>query len=1030
MDENNEPQVAAPDTTAPEPLAASEAAPAPAGKPKKRRAKKPKKPHLVRKSFGLVLAVLFAVVVFALAAVTGSGMVGQLVVRFLGTPSEGVSSEVMTETDDATKAAADQVESEGAVLLANDGTLPLSSDTKKVNVFGWASIDWQGGGSGSGGVGSVDVDFIEALNAAGIETNTELTKMYEDFEAAGQRPRALSSKPEESSVLYEPSVSNSTYYSESLLANAKEYSDTAIVVLGRYGGESNDWPLKQYKVTEKGGDVVVDDTRTALDLSAEEEELLAYVGANYENVVVVINAANAMGLGSLETTDGVDAVLLAGYTGQYSAEALPAILWGETNPSGRTVDTFAYAFDSAPSYANASENVGAYTDADGLYPADGTEIGNFSKTEPYTQVSYVDYSEGIYVGYKWYETADAEGYWANVSNEYGDGYDGVVQYPFGYGLSYTSFDWEVVDAPADGSALGDSTSITVRVTNTGSVAGKDVVELYYSAPYTAGGIEKSSVVLGDYAKTKLLEPGESQEITLTVSTRDMSSYDCYDANGNGFAGYELDPGSYTLSLRHNAHEVDDAAGATVTLSLGENLQYATDATTGAEVTNRFTGEDAVDGVSLDGSTTGEAISQLSRADFAGTYPAVASTRKMTSDVAALNLYTTEDAQNTWSERDAAGAIMPTTGADNGLAIEENGIITELGRELGSDASSSKWDDLLDQLTVEEMENTVLNCYSGTGAIASVGKDNEAKDADGPSQIGGFVPINPGTGFPCAVVIAQTWNVELANQMGLLEGQQAAQRGYSGWYAPACNIHRSPFDGRNFEYYSEDSLLSGRMCGNVVAGAKDAGIYCYVKHFICNDGESYVYRDSVYTWMSEQTLRETYLEPFRILIEEYGGTALMTSYNRIGAVWSGGSEALITDILRAEWGFEGSVITDFSDHPVYMNGNQELAVGGDLWMNLMGGSLVSEPESASYVSALRSATKHVLYTYLNARVTNENYVATSGNANAARPASSALSTPVPAVMTVLRVVAVALLALTVWRLVVGIKLKRSIKRGEA
>ncbi len=987
-----------------------------------KRKRKPKKSHLVRKSLGLVFALLFAYVAFTVASIANGQLVSRFVARFLGTPAEAVSQDVMTQTDEAAKAAADQVESEGAVLLANDGTLPLPAETKKVNVFGWASIDWQGGGSGSGGVSGVDVDFIEALNAAGVQTNTELSKMYKDFQAAGKRPRALSSKPEESSVLYEPSVSNTTYYSESLLANAKDFSDTAIVVLGRFGGESNDWPLKQYKVTEKDGDVVVDDTRTSLDLSAEEEELLAYVGANYDNVVVVINAANAMSLGSLETTAGVDAVLLAGYTGQYSAEVLPDILWGEKNPSGRTVDTFAYAFDSAPSYASASENVGAYTNADGLYPANGVENGNFKEKELYTQLSYVDYSEGIYVGYKWYETADAEGYWAGVSNEHGTGYQGVVQYPFGYGLSYTTFDWEVIDAPGDGASLGEKASITVRVTNTGDVAGKDVVELYYGAPYTAGGIEKSSVVLGDYAKTKLLEPGESQDLTLSVSARDMASYDCYDANANGFAGYELDPGNYVLSLRHNAHEVDDAAGAVVTLSLGEGVQYATDETTGAEVTNRFTGEAAVDGVSLDGSTTGEAIAQLSRADFAGTYPKVASTREMTADVAALNLYTDADAKATWADRDAAGATMPTTGAQNGLLIEEDGVMTDLGRELGADVNSAKWSDLLDQLSVEEMESVVKNGYSGTSAIASVGKDYESKDADGPSQIGGFIPINPGTGFPCAVVIAQTWNVELANQMGLLEGQQAAQRGYSGWYAPACNIHRSPFNGRNFEYYSEDSLISGRMCGNVVAGAKDAGIYCYVKHLICNDGEAYVYRDSVYVWMSEQNLRETYLEPFRILIEEYGGTAVMTSYNRIGAVWTGGSEALITDVLRGEWGFEGSVITDFSDHTAYMNGNQELAVGGDLWMNLLTGSLVSQPESASYVSALRDATKHVLYTYLNARVSNENYVAASGNTSAARPASSALVTSVPAIMVGLRVFAVALVGLGVWRLVVGIKIK--------
>ena len=987
---------------------------------------KVRRPHLVRKSIALVLAIAFGAVVLAVGGLAGIPAIEQIATRVLGGLEQPAASEAIEATNEEARAASVQTQAEGAVLLANDGTLPLSDDVARVNVFGWASVDWIGGGSGSGGVSSVEVDLLAALNAAGIETNADLTKMYEDFRAPGQRPKTLSSKPEESYILYEPSIDDERYYSADLLASAQEFSDTAIVVVGRYSGESNDSPLSQYKVTEKDGAVQRDESRTTLDLSAEEEALLAYVGENYENVVVVLNTANQMALGALETTPGVDAVLLAGYTGQYGAEALPGILWGDTNPSGKTVDTFAYDLSTAPSYQSASEHVGAYTGADGLYPADGTEIGNFSEPEPYTQVSYLDYSEGIYVGYKWYETADAEGFWADVENEHGAGYDGVVQYPFGYGLSYTSFDWEVVDAPEDGSALGDSASVTVRVTNAGDVAGRDVVELYYGAPYADGQIEKSSVVLGDYAKTKLLEPGESQDVTLEVAARDMASYDCYDANGNGFAGYELDPGSYVLSVRHDAHTTDDAEGASVTLELAEGVQYPTDEKTGVEVSNKFTGDSAVDGVGVDGVDTGQDITYLSRADFAGTYPEVAGTREMPAAAAELNLFTEEDAVATW-EAASEGLEMPVTGADNGLAIEENGVITDLGRQLGANADDPAWEDLLDQLTVEEMENLVLNGYFGMASLPSVGRDYETKETDGPAQLGGFVPVNPGTGFPSATVLAQTWDLELASQMGLLIGTQASQRGFSGWYAPAVNIHRSPFNGRNYEYYSEDPLLSGEMCGSVVAGARGAGVYCYVKHFICNDGEANVYRDSVYVWMSEQALRENYLEPFRILVEEYGGTGIMTSYNRIGAVWTGGSEALLTGILRGEWGFDGVVVTDFSDHPAFMNGNQMLSAGGDLWMQMLSGELVSCPDSSAYVQALREACKHALFSYLDARVANEAYVTESGNAAAARPASSALVSPLPTVITVLRVVAVALLALAVWRLVVGIRLKRSQRR---
>lgn len=978
-------------------------------------------PHMVRKKVFFAFAVAFMVAVMVVGFILENS-VSPVVTRLFGTLVDAPSEAAVTATNDSARALASEVEAQGAVLLANDGTLPLSSDATRVNVFGWASTDWQGGGSGSGCVTSVETDLISALNDAGIETNTELTGMYQDFRAAGKRPKTLSSKPEESSVLFEPSIADRTCYTEELLRDARDFSDTAIVVLQRYAGESNDMPLVQYKVNEKNGSVVTDATRTSLDLSTEEEALLAYVGATYENVIVVVNSANPMALGALESTPGIDAVLLAGYTGQHGAEALPRILWGEVNPSGRTVDTYAYDLSSAPSYASASEHVGAYTQADGLYPADGTLNGNFSLPEGYDQVSYVDYSEGIYVGYKWYETADAEGFWDGVSNEHGTGYEGVVQYPFGYGLSYTTFDWKVVDAPPQGSTLGDEASVTVRVTNTGDVAGRDVVELYCSAPYTAGGIEKSSVVLGDYAKTDLLAPGESEDVTLSMTARSRASYDCYDANGNGFTGWELDPGTYTLTLRHDAHAVDDAAGATIELSLPEGRRYPTDEKTGAEVTNRFTGASAVDGVSLDGLGTGQDIAYLSRADFAGTYPAVASSRPMPTGVAALNLYSDDERD----ADDARNATMPTTGARNGLAIERMGVITGLGRKLGSNYDDPQWDSLLDQLTVAEMEQLVTNAYSGASPLPSVGKASETRELDGPAQIGSFVPTNPGTGFPCAVVLSQTWNPELARQVGFACGEQAAQRGLSGWYAPCANLHRTPFGGRDYEYYSEDPLLVGQTCGNVVAGARDAGVYCYVKHLALNDGEAYVYRDGVYTWLSEQALRETYLEPFRTIVEDFGGTALMSSYNRVGAVWAGGSEALLAGVLRGEWGFHGVVVTDFSDHVAYMNGDQMLRHGGDLWMQMSGGSLSSNPSSASYVSELRRATKDFLYAYLDARVANESYVDATGDLPAARPRSSTITTPGSTLLNVLRVVSVALVGIATWRLVVGIRNRRAEK----
>ena len=981
----------------------------------------PRKAHMVRRTVMLVLAtilmVAFGVANVALRTPQISGLVNRLV-----TDSVDVSQETKDATDARARETADKVEAEGAVLLQNDGTLPLSKDVQKVNVFGWASVDWIGGGSGSGGVNSVKTDLIGALNDQGIQTNDELTQMYADFRAKGQRQQTLHSKPEESSVLFEPSIDDKDYYSDKLLSDAKDFSDTAIVVIGRWSGESNDMPLRQYKVTTKGGRVQTDDSRTSLDLSSEEEALLAYVGQNYQNVIVVVNAANAMNLGPIQTTPGIDACLLAGYTGEYSASVLPKILWGDINPSGRTTDTYAYDLTSAPSYQNSSEHVGRYDNADGLYPADGTQVVNFKAQEPYKQVSYVDYAEGIYVGYRWYETADAEGFWADRSNEHGQGYDAVVQYPFGYGLSYTTFNWEVIAAPSAGTKLKDKNTVMVRVTNTGQVAGRDVVELYYSAPYTKGGIEKSAVNLGAFQKTRLLQPGESEDVTLSVTAYQMASYDCYDANGNGFAGFELDPGDYVLSLRHDAHHVDDETNAVIPLRLSRAKQFPTDRKTGAQVTNRFTGEAAVDGVSVDGLDDGQDIRYLSRADFAGTYPDAASSRDIPDDVRERNLYTEEDAR---AFDEASDADFPTTRAQNWMRIEEDGKVTDLGLQLGANYDDPSWEPLLDQLTTDEMTYLTGNAYSGTASVPSVGRFEETREADGPAQIGSFLGINVGTGFPCPAVLSQTWDPDLANQMGLLVGMQADQRGYSGWYAPTANIHRSPFDGRNYEYYAEDPLLTGVMCGNVVSGAKDAGIYCYVKHLICNDGEAYVYRDSVHTWMSEQTLREIYLEPFRMLVEDYGGTAIMTSYNRLGATWAGGSRALLTDVLRGEWGFRGSVITDFSDHVSYMNGDQMLRAGGDLWMQMLSGSLRYGTDSPALAQELRRASKDVLYTSLNARVANKEYVDRTGDLDALRHASAGKTAWIPIAVTAGGALSVLLFILALRGFRKGRRLKRAL-----
>ena len=901
---------------------------------------------------------------------------------------------------------ADEIEGEGIVLLQNrDDTLPLPAGISKVNVFGWSSTQWVCGGSGSGGVAGETTDILEALTAWGISYNEDLANMYRDFQS--ERPLlskgSLNSHDYEFCRLFEPSISDERYYSQDLLAQAREYSNTAIVVLSRVAGESIDCPRAQYRVTEKGGKPKESLGCHYLEPSSEEEDLIRYVAANYDKVIVLVNSTNPMELGLVERTPGVDACLLVGTTGSSAASAVVKVLWGDINPSGRTVDTYPYDFSTNASWAHAgAEGEGTYLDATGLYPADGTLNANVGVREPLDAVRYVDYAEGIYVGYRWYETADAEGFWSDVSNSYGTGYEGVVQYPFGFGLSYTSFDWEVVGRSHRPRAVVDGTTtveLTVRVTNTGARAGKDVVELYYTAPYARGGIEKASTVLGAYEKTRLLQPGESQDVTLALPVRNMASYDCYDANGNGFSGYELEEGDYALELKRDAHTLADCEGASTIYRVAESLTFDTDPETGATVQNRFTGAESEGGVSVDGVTTGANITYLTRSDFVGTFPHNRrADRSMAAALKELNLYDDDlaraadaaweksvaarvDADGTRASQDAAvpandasAYVAPDSNSQsqtsNGRAekVCEGGRLTALGRALGSNYDDVRWDALLDRIERKDMEKLVLHGYSNSSAIDTVGKPR-TKDLDGSSQASSFNQLVSGVGFPNPTTVAQTWNRSLARAFGRAAGMECAMLGIDGWYAPATNLHRTPLGGRNYEYYSEDPLVSGQMAAETIAGSKETGTFCYLKHLVANEQDSY--RDSLYTWMTEQALRELYLEPFRIAVQEGGATGIMTAYNRLGGIWAGGCQALLTDVLRGEWGFRGSVITDYSDHHVYMNADQMLRAGGSLFMDgiFADGSFSCDTTSPNYRAQLRRATKDVIYSWLNARAEN-------------------------------------------------------------
>lgn len=909
-------------------------------------------------------------------------------------------------------ALAEQIQEEGTVLVKNENdSLPLSkTDDLKLNVFGWAVTDWVISGSGSGQVkrgGSVD--FLTALEEYGeennlaIEYNTELIDYYRDFRNKRERSIAgshagsetegnpggsgsLHSFNYEFSRLYEPEMED---YSQSLLDNAEGFSETAIVVIGRVSGESNDSPKVQYKNCSGTGmpdEQYIDKTRTYLEISTEEEALLEYVGANYDNVVVLINSTNVMELGFMDTIPGLDSCLVVATTGSAGARAIPSILYGDVNPSGRLADTYAYDLSTSSTYVDTgsgNDTTNFYTNGDGLYPTYVMHT-NGSTNVPYEGVAYTDYRESVYMGYRWYETADEMGFWdsAYAENKWGieNGYDDVVQYPFGYGLSYTEFEWNItyLEIP-NGTSIsldGEDNSVIkvgVTVTNVGDVAGQDVVELYYSAPYDQ--IEKSSVVLGAYGKTQqILEPGESEYVELVMDVSDMCSYD-YMGYVQPGGGYVLEAGTYTLTLRSDAHTVANDkvvrgdnnvhASATLTYNVSNDSVYLEDT-----VYNRFTGEDAGDGVAIDGNSDGTAqITYLSRANFKGTFPAEqADDRAMDDSIMTYNVYSQELA-DAWEEEHSDA--QPVTFGDTSKSgvVYEDGKINELGMQLGMDYDDPAWEDLLDRISRNEMTSLVLDGYTQTAAINSIGKP-VTLDLDGPNQAGSFVNSYGGaTGFS-SIVLAQTWNVQLAYSMGLTFANECITYGIQGWYGPGVNLHRSPFGGRNYEYYSEDTCLTGTMVANVVKAAKNKGVFAYLKHLCLYETESG--RDGMYTWLTEQALRELYLKPFEYAVVDGGSNAMMTSYGRIGAQWTGSSKTLLEDVVEGEWGFRGAFLTDYSDHAEFMDPDAMIRAGGDLFMTWGGGKFDLSASSDAFNNALRDSTKDVVYMWLNSLATNADY----------------------------------------------------------
>lgn len=824
---------------------------------------------------------------------------------------------ITDETSDESTALVQEIAEEGIVLLKNDGTLPLAADSN-LNVFGWASTNPCYGGTGSGALSDAypTVSLLQGLEDAGFNLNTELSDFYTAYRA--DRPEV--GMWAQDWTLPEPTADS---YTDEMMANAKEFSDTAMVVITRVGGEGADLPTDVSKVTYTDNSTEYKDFEAGehyLQLDRTERDMLDLVCSNFDNVIVVYNGANAMELGFINEYSQIKSAIWCPGIGQSGFEALGEIVAGTVNPSGKTSDTFVADLTATPTWNNFGyfkyDNMDEYA-----YTSNNFKTGEEETALP----SFVNYVDGIYVGYRFYETAAAEG----LIN-----YDDTVVYPFGYGLSYTTFTQEMGAISEDNGTI----SFDVTVTNTGDVAGKDVVEVYYNPPYTNGGIEKASANLIQFEKTEVLQPGDSQTITVSFDAEDMASYDTY-----GAGCYVLEAGDYQISINSDSHNVIDSQTYTVasTVTYDESNPRSTDETAAVNEFAYAEGD----------------VTYLSRADgFANYADATAAPASMSmSDEAKATFlnnsnYNPEDYNNDSDE-------MPTTGAKNGIKLADL---------RGVDYDDAQWDSLLDELTISDMDTMIAIGGYQTSAASSVGKIMTV-DCDGPASINNNFTGIGSVGFPSAVMIASTWNKNLALKFGESIGKMADEMEVSGWYAPAMNTHRSAFAGRNFEYYSEDGVLSGYMATNAILGAEEYGVYAYMKHFALNDQETNR-TEMLCTWANEQSIREIYLKPFEMSVKEGGAKAVMSSFNYIGTQWAGGTSALCNTVLRDEWGFRGFVLTDYFGVYGYMDSDMGIRGGTDCMLVAYDTETnhVTDTTSATGVLAMRQACKNIMYTVVNSR----------------------------------------------------------------
>lgn len=817
------------------------------------------------------------------------------------------------ETNEEAAEVAEEIMEDGIVLLKNESLLPLN-ETKKLNIFGWESINPAYGGAGSGGINDLYdiVSLNQGLENAGFSINQELVDFYNNYGA--DNPEMSIQK--QSWTLPEPPVDT---YSDELIKSAKEYSDVAVVVLSRKAGEGhNDIPMDVRKAAYDNNSDEYDDFPEGehyLQLSQTERDMVDMVCSNFDNVIVVYNGANQFELGFADEYPQIKSVVWCPGTGNVGFNALGKVFSGEVNPSGKTPDTFVYDMTTAPWWNNAEKT--EYTNLADM-AVEGMNAGTAQVYAP----AFTNYVEGIYVGYKYYETAAQEG---------AIDYDKTVQYPFGYGLSYTEFEQKMGELKEKDGQI----SVDVEVTNTGDVAGKDVVEVYYKPPYTNGGIEKSSSNLIEFAKTDLLQPGESQTVTVTFSIEDMASYD-----ENNAKAYVLEKGDYVISINSDSHTALDQKTYTADKDVvykGENKRASDD----IAATNVF--EDAKGDVTY-----------LSRADHFANYEeataAPASAELGEPYVSEYHLNSNFDKTTYLNDKD----VMPTTGADNGLTLADM---------RDADYDDPRWEKLLDQLTVDEMANMIAMAGYQTAAMDSVGKV-ATLDFDGPAAINNNFTGVGSIGFPIEVVVASTWNKGLAQAWGECMGKISQEMGAEGWYAPGMNTHRTAFGARNYEYFSEDGVLAGNMGAKAVEGARKYGVYSYIKHFALYEGNAKM----VSVWSNEQAIREIYLKPFEISVKQGGANAVMVSWSFLGDKWTGESSNLMNTVLRDEWGFRGMALTDFfrNNGHGFMNADAALANGVDAMLSTFNGeeNNVANPEHPTAVLQMRNACKNVMYTVVS------------------------------------------------------------------